>query len=143
MLEEVIIKGVIKKTNNVLYDLSNVFKQMRSDAERGDYFRIYSCLNETLSYFNNEEKKEVKNIAKNGIEDCLRLAMIDAERGTISRMNEYLKLASSFANLFNLNISNKIEYIETLGKKNEIIDNTPKIPHKKNRINRHAGYSDK
>ncbi|MDD4353114.1 MAG: hypothetical protein PHN56_01515 [Candidatus Nanoarchaeia archaeon] len=133
---------LIKKNIQENYNTSLAINQIKSDAERGDFFRVYFSLEQGLQYFSNEEMKDAKTIGNKGIEDSLRIAMIDAQRGLVSSMNTYLSLASKYSILFNEDISKELETIMELGNKNKLPDNNDKIPRKTNCMIRIAGYAD-
>ena len=133
---------LIKKNIQENYNTSLSINQIKSDAERGDFFRVYFSLEQGLQYFSNEEMKDAKTIGNKGIEDSLRIAMIEAQRGLISSMNTYLSLASKYSILFNEDISKELETIMELGNKNKLPDNKDKIPRKTNCMIRIAGYAD-
>jgi len=137
------LEVLIQEDNRAINDSSIILNRMKSDAERGDFFSVYSIVEQAgLKQFSSYEMEEVKAIGKKGVEDSLRLAMIDAERGIISRMNSYLDLAYKYCSIFSMDISKEAEEIKEVGNKNtrEYISSKPCRKHKG--IIRIAGYAD-
>ncbi|MFA5303580.1 MAG: hypothetical protein WC393_03530 [Candidatus Nanoarchaeia archaeon] len=138
----VMLDSILQENTWKSYTPPQLLKQIRSDAERGDFFSVYDSLEQNLEYFKGKDRKELTIIGEKGIENSLMYARIDAERGIISRMNEYLELASKYSNLFNLEISEQVKEIQTLGNDNKIIYKDVKSKPKKKGITRIAGYCD-
>lgn len=136
------LDSILKENTLKSYSSSEIVQQLKNDAERGDFFSVYNYLEQNLGYFKDKELKDVKIIGEKGIEDSLRFAMIDAERGIVSRMNEYLELASKYSNLFDLDISEKLKEIEIIGNNNRVIPKNNNHKYKKRGIIRIAGYAD-
>jgi hypothetical protein len=122
------------------YNSSKIIKGIKSDAERGDFFSAYSSLEQNISLFGGNE--EIKGIGREGIDNSLKFAMINAERGIIYGMNMYLELAFNYSSLFGMDISKDAEEITDIGKKNKIACNYDKTIHKRCGIIRIAGYAD-
>ena len=123
------------------HELSDVLRQASSDAERGDFFRVYSILNENVKYFNDTESEKARILGEKGVQDSLRLARIDAERGIVKRMNTYLELAEKYTSLFGLKPIEELGEIRTIGNSNKPVY-TPTKTRCKCGITRHAGYAD-